>query len=343
MTPADPVLRDSALPLCEAFDVALLDLDGVVYVGEHAVPTAPPALETAAGRGMRLAFVTNNAARTPETVAAHLSELGVPADPEQVVTSAQAAATLVADQVPPGSKVLVLGGDGLVAALRERGLEPVLSADDGPVAVVQGFSPDLGWRQLTEGALALATGVPWVASNTDITIPTPRGRAPGNGTLVGVLRSATGREPVVAGKPELPLHAEAVRRTGAVRPLVVGDRLDTDIEGAVRADTPSLLVLTGVTTPRELLGAAPHLRPTWVAADLGGLLVPHQAPRPEDDGWRAGGWTARTDGQQLVVTGSGDPVDALRAACAAVWTSEGASAGVAEGDLEVVAPPEAGL
>ncbi|RKS77845.1 HAD superfamily hydrolase (TIGR01450 family) [Motilibacter peucedani] len=323
--------------LCEAYDVALLDLDGVVYVGPDAVPSAPAALEQAAARGMSLAFVTNNAARTPDTVAAHLSELGVPARPDQVVTSAQAAATLVSGMVAPGARVLVVGGEGLEVALRERGLVPVRSADDEPAAVVQGFSPDVGWRDLAEGALALAAGVPWIASNTDLTIPTPRGRAPGNGALVGVLRAATGREPVVAGKPELPLHAEALRRSGARLPLVVGDRLDTDIEGAVRASTPSLLVLTGVTTPRDLVAAPPGLRPSFVSADLTGLLQAHSAPERVGGSWRLGGWKATVDRDVLLVEGSGDPVDALRAACAAAWAEEAFTA------LRVEAPAGAGF
>ncbi|WP_121192835.1 HAD-IIA family hydrolase [Motilibacter peucedani] len=329
-------LRSSPV-LCEAYDVALLDLDGVVYVGPDAVPSAPAALEQAAARGMSLAFVTNNAARTPDTVAAHLSELGVPARPDQVVTSAQAAATLVSGMVAPGARVLVVGGEGLEVALRERGLVPVRSADDEPAAVVQGFSPDVGWRDLAEGALALAAGVPWIASNTDLTIPTPRGRAPGNGALVGVLRAATGREPVVAGKPELPLHAEALRRSGARLPLVVGDRLDTDIEGAVRASTPSLLVLTGVTTPRDLVAAPPGLRPSFVSADLTGLLQAHSAPERVGGSWRLGGWKATVDRDVLLVEGSGDPVDALRAACAAAWAEEAFTA------LRVEAPAGAGF
>ncbi|NHC14230.1 HAD-IIA family hydrolase [Motilibacter sp. E257] len=306
--------------MAEVYDVALLDLDGVVYVGEHPVPGAPAALGEARERGMRLAYVTNNASRTPLTVGAHLRTLGVDAKDDEVVTSAQAAARLVAEQVPAGSAVLVVGGEGLVVALTELGLRPVFSADEEPAAVVQGFSPDVGWKQLAEGAYALARGLPWVASNLDLTIPTPRGRAPGNGTLVGVLAQASGRRPVAAGKPELPLHAEAVRRSGAQRPLVVGDRLDTDIEGAVRASTDSLLVLTGVTTPAELLRAAPHERPTFVAEGLDGLLVPHPAPQPVAAGWSCGGWTASVSDGALQLDGDGDPMDGLRAACAASWS-----------------------
>jgi glycerol-1-phosphatase len=307
-----------------AYDTALLDLDGVVYRGGEAVPHAVESLTAARGHGMRLAYVTNNAARTPRTVAGHLTRLGVPAEPEDVITSAQAVARLIADAVPAGAKVLAVGGEGLTEALRERGLEPVSSADDGPAAAVQGYSPDLRWAQLTEMAYAVNRGVPWFASNTDLTIPGGRGIAPGNGAAVEVVRIATGGTPRVAGKPRPPMHRESVIRTGARTPLVVGDRLDTDIEGAYAGGVESLLVLTGVTRPAELLAAEPRHRPTYVAADLRGLLVAHPRVEAGDGGtFRCGGWTAAARAGALTADGSGDPVDGLRALCAAAWTRAG--------------------
>jgi HAD superfamily hydrolase (TIGR01450 family) len=317
-----PLTAGSAKPLTEVYDAALLDLDGVIYVGPHAVPHAADVLRTARAGGMRLAFVTNNAARTPDMVAEHLTRLGIPAEPSEVATSAQAAARLVAEIVPPGSAVLVVGGEGLEVALVERGLRPVFSADDDPKAVVQGYHPTVGWPLLAEGCYAVRRGLPWIASNTDLTIPTPRGIAPGNGTLVAVIRLATGRVPVVAGKPELPLHRESTERVDASRPLVVGDRLDTDIEGAVRAGTPSLLLLSGVTGPAELLAAPPERRPTYLAADLRGLLDTYPALAPEPDGrWTHAGWTARCGDGRLVLDGDGDLVDGLRLACVALWAN----------------------
>jgi hypothetical protein len=127
--------------------------------------------------------------------------------------------------------------------------------------------------------------------------------------------------PLVAGKPEPPLHRESVLRTGARHPLVVGDRLDTDIEGAVRAGVPSLLVLTGITTPTDLLAAPDGRRPDHVAADLSGLLVPH--PEPELAGGRAtcGGWTASREDNRAALDGAGAPLDALRALCAVSWAA----------------------
>jgi len=323
----DPRTRPdgSGKPLHEGYDTALLDLDGVVYAGGEAIAHAVDALEAARSGGMALAYVTNNALRTPQSVAEHLTELGVPARAEDVVTSAQAVARLIADHVPAGAKVLVVGGEGLRVALRERGLEPVDSADDDPAAVAQGYGgPTMPWERLAEAGYAVARGVPWFASNTDLTIPSGRGIAPGNGAAVQVVRIVTGAEPQVAGKPQPPMHRETVLRTGARRPLVVGDRLDTDIEGAHAGGVDSLLVMTGVTDAAGLLAAPPEHRPTYVGADLRALLTPHPAVDGDGDGFRCGGWTATADGSALRITGGGeDAYDGLRAACAAAWTAAG--------------------
>lgn len=302
----------------DTFDTALLDLDGVVYVGPDAIAGVPEALAEVRRRGMRTAFVTNNASRTPETVAAHLRELGVDAVASDVVTSAQAAATLVLDRVGPGAAVLVVGGDGLRAAVTERGMRPVTSADDAE-AVVQGFAPDLDWQSLAEGTYAVRRGLPWIAANLDSTVPTPRGIAPGNGALVGVIAQTTGVSPIaVAGKPELALHQEAMRRTGARDPLVVGDRLDTDIEGANRAEVASLLVLTGVATAADVVRAERAQRPTYVAANLhAGLLEAHPPVTRDARGWTCGVATVTPAGSL-----SGTGIDALRASCVAAWSGE---------------------
>ncbi|GAA3369633.1 HAD hydrolase-like protein [Streptomyces sannanensis] len=314
----------SAQTLCEAYDTALLDLDGVVYAGGSAIPRAVEALGAARECGMHLAYVTNNALRTPEAVAEHLTELGVPAEAGDVITSAQAVARLIAEQVPAGSRVLVIGGDGLRVALRERGLEPVESADDDPAAVVQGYGgPELPWGRFAEASYAIGRGVPWYASNTDLTIPGARGIGPGNGAAVEVVRIATGAEPRVAGKPLPPMHRETILRTGAKRPLVVGDRLDTDIEGAFNGGVDSLLVLTGVTGAALLLAAEPRHRPTYVDADLRGLLTGQPEVTVAGEGFGCGGWTAAVRGEALVLDGEGEALDGLRALCAAAWTYAG--------------------
>ena len=277
------------MSLLAAHDALLLDLDGVVYRGAEAVPHAVASLALVRAAGVRLAYVTNNAARTPDEVADHLRRLGIEVDPHDVVTSAQAGAREVAVRVPAGSRVLAVGGPGVADALRARGLEPVLSATDDPAAVMMGYGPDVSWRELAEASYAVGAGAVFIATNTDATVPTDRGIAPGNGTLVGAVRTATGREPVVAGKPFAPLMVESVERIGAERPLVVGDRLDTDVEGAHASGLPSLLVLTGVADAGMLLSAPAAQRPTYVAADLRGLAsasvaLAVEAPSEGDDG-----------------------------------------------------------
>ncbi|MET7521221.1 HAD hydrolase-like protein [Streptomyces sp900116325] len=314
----------SSTALSEAYDTALLDLDGVVYAGGAAIAHAVDSLGAARDGGMHLAYVTNNALRTPAAVAEHLTELGVPAEAADVITSAQAVARLMADQLPAGARVLVVGGEGLRTALLERGLVPVESADDDPVAVAQGYGgPDMTWGRFAEAAYAIARGVPWFASNTDLTIPSARGIAPGNGAAVEVVRIATGAEPQVAGKPLPPMHRETVLRTGAKRPLVVGDRLDTDIEGAFNGGVDSLLVLTGVTDARQLVAAEPRHRPTFVDADLRGLLTGQPEVTETAGGFGCGGWTAAVRGDELVLEGDGDVLDGLRALCGAAWSHAG--------------------
>nr|WP_051105676.1 HAD-IIA family hydrolase [Parafrankia discariae] len=336
------MLAGTARSPAAMFDVALMDLDGVVNRGERAVPHAARAIEAAGRQGLRTVYVTNNALRTPETVAARLSGFGVPAEPAEVVTSAQAAAHVLAERLPAGAVVLVAGGVGLREAVRAEGLIPTESAADEPAAVVQGFDPEIDYARLAEAVLAIRAGAWWVASNTDLTVPTERGLAPGNGALVAFVRAATGAEPEVTGKPELAMHAESVRRSGARDPIIVGDRLDTDIEAGFRAGTPTLLVLTGVTGPAELLDAPARHRPTFLAADLRGLLRPQPAAAAGDGSSRCGGWTCDLDGGTLRwhrtdpgdaggpasggpggsgSAGEDDGLDALRAACALAWAA----------------------
>ncbi|MEO7943265.1 MAG: HAD-IIA family hydrolase [Marmoricola sp.] len=313
------VLGSSDKPLSAAYDVAVLDLDGVVYVGSDAVPGAAEALNKAQSGGMHLAFVTNNASRPPETVGEHLRELGVDAHDEDVVTSAQAAARLLVGQVEPGSKVFLMGGPGLEEALRERDLEPVTEPSDDVAAVAQGYGPDMPWKRVVQGSILVRAGLPWVVSNTDMTIPTETGLGPGNGTLVRLVAKYAGREPQVAGKPMPPLFEETIARVGGEHPLLVGDRLDTDIAGAVRMGWDSLLVLTGVTGLEELVRAGTDERPTYLAPDLAELAEPQEAPERTDAGAALGGWTASVDGDRLAVSGDGSPADWWRVVAVAAW------------------------
>jgi HAD superfamily hydrolase (TIGR01450 family) len=333
-------LGASTTPLVEAYDLAMLDLDGVVYIGGQAVPGAAEHLAQVRERGMRVAFVTNNASRPADEVAAHLRELGVEATTEDVVTSAQAAARLLRERFGDGARVALLGGPGLDAALLAEGLEPVGVADDAAVAVVSGYGPEVLWRDIMRVAVRVKDGLPWVASNTDLTIPTPFGTAPGHGVLVGVLREFAGVEPVVAGKPERPLLDETIRRVGGRHPLMVGDRLDTDIDGAVNAGCDSLLVMTGVTGLPELVAVPAGHRPTYVAADLGGLLAAPGQVELDGNTARLGGWRAEVADGSLRVEGEGSVDDWWRVVAARAWAHlDEVDSPVDTGGLE---PPSAG-
>jgi ribonucleotide monophosphatase NagD (HAD superfamily) len=240
-----------------------------------------------------------------------------------VVTSAQAAARLLAEKLPPKSKVLVIGATALRLAVRERGLVPVSMAMEQPAAVVQGFGPGIDYGILAEGGIAVRAGAMFVATNADSTIPNRRGTAPGNGSLLQVITYATGTAPIVAGKPEPPLHRESVIRTGARRPLVIGDRLDTDIEAAYNTGTDSLLVLTGVDNPRTATLAPRHRRPTYIAETLDALTRPYPDVSATEAGVTCGGWTAREDSRgALALTGHGAAIDGLRALTTAAWAAQ---------------------
>ena len=307
--------------LVDGHDGLLLDLDGVVYIGPDAVPGALGALKLASELGLALAYVTNNASRPAVEVSDHLRELGIPAAPEDVVTSAQVAAAIVRERHGASARVLCIGGPGIAIAVEAEGLTPVNSAHDEPTAVVQGFGPDVGWRDLAEASYAIQAGAEWVATNTDLSIPQPRGLAPGCGALVNAVRQAVHVNPIVAGKPQPVAFTQAAARVGSTRPLVVGDRLDTDIQGAIAAGYDSLMVMTGVHGVTELL-AVPHFRrPTHVASDLSSLYRPLVEAQVQGD--QAGAADVFVEARSGVVyLDSGDtPINALRATLALVWAA----------------------
>ncbi|MFF2084595.1 HAD-IIA family hydrolase [Nocardia sp. NPDC058176] len=258
--------------LRDRYEALLLDLDGTLYRGPAVIDGGPKALAPEGDSAQRLVYVTNNAARGPGAVAGHLAELGYPATAADVVTSAQAAARMLALRLAPGDRVLVVGTEDLVAEVAAVGLEPIRRfGDTPPAAVVQGHSPTTAWPDLAEAAYALRTGALWIAANTDRTLPNERGLAPGNGSMVAALRTASDREPLVAGKPYAPLMEDAIERARTRNALVVGDRLDTDIEGANGLGLDSLLVLTGVSTLDEVITAPAAQVPTYIATSLDAL------------------------------------------------------------------------
>ncbi|WP_156760340.1 HAD-IIA family hydrolase [Microbacterium karelineae] len=312
----------------DGVDVLLADLDGIVYAGPGAVPHAIESLNRAAAEGRRLGYITNNASRTDASVAAHLADLGLGTRAEDVVTSPQAAVRLLADRVPEGSRILVVGGEGLVVELEKAGYTVTRSAQDAPAAVVQGFNPDVAWTDLAEAAFALATpedegGIPWIATNTDWTIPREHGIAPGNGTLVSAVHTAVGRLAVVAGKPEAPIFHAAVARFGAAKPLMLGDRLDTDIQGAQAAGMDSAIVLTGIDRPKHVLAAPTHARPTYILGDLREMFEPYPAVTRRGEVTTVGDARVRVGaGPEVEILSEGSrDIDLLRAGAHAIWAT----------------------
>ncbi|MGV0052454.1 HAD-IIA family hydrolase [Mycobacterium colombiense] len=306
--------------LAQQHDCLLIDLDGTMFRGRRPTEGAVRALAEVRSRAY---FVTNNASRSADEVAAHLTELGFTAVADDVATSAQSAARLLADQLAPGSPVLIVGTEALADEITAVGLRAVRSYDDEPAAVVQGLSQTIGWPELAEAALAIRAGALWVASNVDLTLPTERGLLPGNGSFVAALRAATGGDPQVAGKPAPGLLRDAAARGDFRAPLVVGDRLDTDIEGANAAELPSLMVLTGVNSARDAVYANPGQRPTYIGHDLRSLHADAESlalgPQP---GWRVevadATITVSADG-----AGDGDGLAVVRAVAGAVYGAAG--------------------
>ncbi|AOS95016.1 HAD family hydrolase (plasmid) [Mycobacterium intracellulare subsp. chimaera] len=306
--------------LAQQHDCLLVDLDGTVVRGAESIDGAVDTLREA---NRRVLFITNNASRGAAEVADHLRQLGFDADLRDVVTSAQSAAHLLASQLPAGSPVLVVGTDALCAEISAIGLRPVRMCANDPVAVVQGHSPHTGWPDLAEAALALRSGALWVATNLDRTLPTERGLLPGNGSMVAALRAATDREPQVAGKPQAALMTEALQRGTFSNPLVVGDRLDTDIAAANAVGLPSLLVLSGVSTAWDAIHARIDQRPSYIARDIRALVHPPEslkvALQPD--------WKIDVDHSAVTVSArTGQPADdglsIVRAVASAVWEAQ---------------------
>lgn len=311
----------------EGRELILTDLDGVVYRGQQAIPGAVDALVRSASQA-RLGYLTNNASRTAATVAEQLRDFGLPATPDDVITSPQAAVQLLKERVPAPATILMVGGDGIEEELLKAGYRVTRSADDNPDAVVQGFAQHLAWKDLAEAAFALqeqddGTQLPWIATNTDWTLPLERGLAPGNGTLVSAVHTAVQRLPEFAGKPETPIYETAFERFGTRNVLMLGDRLDTDIQGANAAGIPSLHVLTGVDRPKQLLAASKGMRPDYIVPTLDHMFAPYpHTSIDRNGGVRVGKARVHMNGHIVEVKDEGDdPLNLLRAGCEAIWRS----------------------
>mgnify|MGYP002654179448 FL=1 len=309
-----------AAKVFDQFETLLLDLDGVIYEGNNKIVDAVESITTLSETGIKVGYVTNNSSRKPETIADQLRGFGLTLSAEEIISSAQAGVELLERMIPAGSKVLVVGGEGLRFEVVNAGFELVKLSDDMPAAVIQGFAPDVGWNDLAEASYSIQGGAKWVATNQDWTIPREKGLAPGNGTLVSAVHTAVGQLPVVAGKPERAIFETAMRKFATKSAIYVGDRLDTDVVGANKAGLGSGLVMTGVTTRKELLAAKADSRPKFILGTLKDLLSPYREPVKTKRGYKLGDAEVELLGEKVVVS-FGDPasLDALKAACLTIW------------------------
>lgn len=308
--------------LLDGFDSVFADLDGVVYEGGKAIDWAVESINKLSDLGLKVGYVTNNSSRKPETIAAQIAGYGIQVEPDQIVSSGQTGVELLSTLVPAGSKVLVVGGEGLRTYTEAGGFVLVHDSSDNPAAVIQGFAPDVSWKHLSEAAFSIQNGAKWVATNQDWTIPQERGLAPGNGTLVSAVHTAVGQLPMVAGKPETAIFQTAIKRFGVKRPLFVGDRIDTDILGANRSGIDSALVLTGVSDAKELLSSPKDSHPTYVLGDMRELFVPYVDPKKTKYGYKLRDAEVELlDRKVRVIHGDPKSLDVLRCACLTIWNS----------------------
>lgn len=326
--------------LIDGYDTALFDLDGVIYLGPDAVPGATAALAEVVSSGTRVMYVTNNAARPVQVVIDQLQGLGFAADEASVLTSAQVAASALAQDLPGGAKILVCGSANLAALLARSGFRIVESATEQPDAVIQGYDPDLNWRRLDEAALAIQSGARWYATNADASRPTDRGLVPGVGGAIAVLSTALGGSPTIFGKPYRPMLDQALLRTGAERAIFVGDRLDTDIVGAVAAGLDSLMVFSGAHGKADLVSAKADAHPNYIGADVGALLQPARTATVVNQTATCREQVAKIrDGRVHLHTRASsmeEQLDALWAIAQLVWIAPEADARAALSGLELV-------
>lgn len=251
----------------------ILDMDGVIWRSDSPIGDLPAIFKRIEARGLKYVFATNNGTKTPEQYVETLERLGVRVSPQQVVTSALGVAHMLSRKFARGTKVFIIGEDGIRTALEEKGFEilSVEKAQDAQ-AVVMGIDRDITFEKMREAALLVRRGVPFYATNPDKTFPTPRGEIPGAGAWISVITTATGVEPVYAGKPFPFMMELSLERLGTEKEetLVVGDRLETDIAAGQAVGCPCALVLSGVSTREQAEAWSPKI--DIVVDDLASLI-----------------------------------------------------------------------
>jgi HAD superfamily hydrolase (TIGR01450 family) len=305
------------------YDVLLADLDGVVYEGSKPIRDAVASINELQATGVQVGYVTNNSSRKQSTIAEQLREFGLSVQPKDIFSSGKIAVDLLQTKISAGAKVFVVGGEGLRSFVADAGFEIVTSSEDGPSAVIQGFAPDVSWKDLAEAAYSIQRGAVWIATNNDWTLPQERGIAPGNGTLVSAVHTAVGDFPIFAGKPEPAIFQAAALGMQAKRAFFVGDRLETDILGANQAKLDSAVVLTGIASKKDVLAARAEERPTYVLETLADLLQDYPVIKETKRGFSCG--EAQVEllaNKVLVVAGQPTSMNAFRAACKVIWNAD---------------------
>lgn len=342
-------LRGSRKALIDTCDLLVMDLDGVCYMGSQRVDHVSESLSLARYKGKKIMFVTNNASRTPQQVVNHLKNFEIFSRQEEIMTSGMDGVELLKEQLPPGAKVFVVGAPALAQLVSDAGFAVVDSADEHPAAVIQGYASTIDWKQLSEAAYAIRAGATFISTNMDATLPTERGLALGNGSLVLAVTHATGKEAIAGGKPFPGIYRRALDKAHCQRPLCIGDRLDTDIAGARAAGLRSMHVLTGVATPRDIALAPREQRPDFLGIDMQSITEPSPGPVKNPTGVWTVGDSAGFDIRNKIIFRDNESfenkkevtvtLNDYRAMIAAIWEARDAGVYVKLPDIHVIANP----
>ena len=257
-------------PSLTAIKALIIDMDGVLWRGDTPLPGFVPFFERLGQKQMPFILATNNASKTQAQYVQKLAKLGVQVSPDKIMTSSLATADYLKTQFRPGSKIYVIGTDGIRQAVAEAGFE---IAEREVEAVVVGLDFGLTYDKLRTATLLINQGARFIGTNPDLTFPFEGGESPGNGAILAALSAATGQKPMVIGKPEPTIFHLALQRMGAApdQTAMLGDRLETDILGGQQAGLKTILVLTGITRPEELAGST--IKPDWVFNSLDELAA----------------------------------------------------------------------
>ncbi len=246
----------------------IIDMDGVLWEGNRPMPGLVEFFQTLCDRQIKFVLATNNASKTPEQYVSKLAGMGVTVARDDILTSAQAAALYLRQQSANGTKVYAIGEDGVRQALAELGFALAGLYEVDAQFVVCGMDRGLSWDKLATATLNIRAGAKFIGTNPDTTLPTERGITHGNGAVLAAIQAATGVAPIIMGKPGPIMYQLAMARLGAdlATTAAIGDRLETDILGAVRTGIRSVFVLSGVSSREQLAGL--EYQPTWVMQNI---------------------------------------------------------------------------